>query len=194
MNAKGKPMSHATLASRFWPETSSLASQALLAIVGSMIVAVAAHISVLQLPVPITLQTMAVLAIGATFGARLGAATLALYAVEGAAGLPVFSPLADGYPGLMGPTGGYIIGFIFASGLVGYLVERGWGRSVGKLFLACVAGAVLIYVPGLLWLGSFIGAADAVAFGLYPFVWVDLVKAALVALGVPAVWSLVEKT
>jgi biotin transport system substrate-specific component len=186
-------MSHATLASRYWPEKSSLVSQALLAVVGSMIVAVAAHISVPMLPVPMTLQTMAVLAIGATFGARLGAATLALYAVEGAAGMPVFSPIADGYPGLMGPTGGYIIGFILAAGLVGYLVERGWGRNVGKLFLACIAGAAVLYVPGLLWLGSFVGAEKVFEYGLNPFIMGDTVKAAVVALGVPAVWSLVEK-
>jgi biotin transport system substrate-specific component len=186
-------MSHATLASRFWPETSSLVSKVLLAVVGSMIVAVAAHISVPMLPVPMTLQTMAVLAIGATFGARLGAATLALYAVEGAAGMPVFSPIADGYPGLMGPTGGYIIGFILAAGLVGYLVERGWGRNVGKLFLACIAGAAVLYVPGLLWLGSFVGAEKVLEYGFNPFIIGDTVKAAVVALGVPAVWSLVEK-
>jgi biotin transport system substrate-specific component len=186
-------MSHATLASRFWPETSSLASKVLLAVVGSMIVAVAAHISVPMLPVPMTLQTMAVLAIGATFGARLGAATLALYVLEGAAGMPVFSPLADGYPGLAGPTGGYIIGFVFAAGLVGYLVENGWGRNVGKLFLACIAGAVVLYVPGLLWLGSYVGAEKVFEYGFNPFAIGDVVKAAVVALGVPAVWSLVEK-
>jgi biotin transport system substrate-specific component len=186
-------MSHATLASRFWPETSSLASKALLAIVGSMIVAVAAHISVPMLPVPMTLQTLAVLAIGATFGARLGAATLALYALEGAAGLPVFAPVADGYPGLLGPTGGYIIGFVFAAALVGYLVERGWGRNVGKLFLACLAGAVVLYVPGLLWLGSYVGAEKVFEYGFNPFVMGDIVKAAVVALGVPAAWNLVEK-
>jgi biotin transport system substrate-specific component len=186
-------MSHATLASRFWPETSSLISKALLALVGSMIVAVAAHISVPMLPVPMTLQTLAVLAIGATFGARLGAATLALYALEGAAGLPVFAPVADGYPGIMGPTGGYIIGFILAAGLIGYLVEQGWGRNVGKLFLACLAGAAVLYVPGLLWLGSYVGAEKVFEYGFAPFVMGDIVKAAVVALGVPAAWSLVEK-
>jgi biotin transport system substrate-specific component len=188
-------MSHLTLANRIWPQTSSssLLRNIALAVIGSLIVAVAAHISVPTLPVPMTLQTLAVLAIGAAFGARLGAATLALYAAEGAAGLPVFSPTADGYPGIMGPTGGYVIGFILAAALVGYLVERGWDRSFPKLLVAMIAGAAVLYIPGLAWLASFIGMEKAVTFGFLPFYAGDLVKACIATLGLPAIWSLIGR-
>jgi biotin transporter BioY len=120
--------SNLTLAGRLWP-TSSLnwTRIILLALLGSAIVAVAAQVSVPMLPVPMTLQTLAALAVGAAYGARLGAITLALYALEGAAGLPVF---ANFQAGLFLPTGeilasgGYIIGFILAAGLVGQAVWR----------------------------------------------------------------------
>lgn len=188
-------MSNHTLASRIWPvaASSNLARNLVLAVAGSAVVAVAAHISVPTLPVPMTLQTLAVLAIGAAFGARLGAATLVIYALEGAAGLPVFSPTADGYPGIMGPTGGYILGFIFASGLVGYLVERGWDRSFPKLLIAMLAGSAILYVPGIAWLSSFIGLEKAFTFGFLPFYEGDVVKACVAALGFPAIWSLVGR-
>jgi biotin transport system substrate-specific component len=187
--------SNLTLAGRLWP-TSSLnwTRTVLLAILGSAVVAVAAHISVPMLPVPMTLQTLAVLAIGAAFGSRLGAVTLTLYAAEGAAGLPVFSPTADGYPGITGPTGGYIIGFILAAGLVGWLAERGWDRNLPKMLLAAVLGGAILYVPGLAWLSTFVGGlAKAIEYGLTPFIMGDLVKAAIAALGFPAIWALLGR-
>ena len=188
-------MTSTTLANRLWPEaaTQNWLRNAGLAVIGTLIVAAAAHISVPMLPVPMTLQTLAVLAIGAAFGARLGAATLALYAIEGAAGLPVFSPTADGYPGIIGPTGGYIIGFILAAGLVGWFAEKGWDRSIPKMLVACVLGGAILYVPGLAWLATYIGAEGAVKFGLLPFIAGDLVKAAIAALAFPLLWTLLGK-
>jgi biotin transport system substrate-specific component len=184
-----------TLVGHLWPaSTLNWTRAVLLAVLGSAVVAVAAHVSVPMLPVPMTLQTLAVLAIGAAFGSRLGAATLALYAAEGAAGLPVFSPTADGYPGLTGPTGGYIIGFILAAGLVGWFAERGWDRSLPKMLLASVLGGAILYVPGLAWLSTYVGGmAKAVEFGLTPFIMGDLVKAAIAAIGFPAVWHLLGR-
>jgi biotin transport system substrate-specific component len=184
-----------TLLGHLWPaSTLNWTRAVLLAVLGSAVVAVAAHVSVPMLPVPMTLQTLAVLAIGAAFGSRLGAATLALYAAEGAAGLPVFSPTADGYPGLTGPTGGYIIGFILAAGLVGWFAERGWDRSLPKMLLASVLGGAILYVPGLAWLSTYVGGmAKAVEFGLTPFIMGDLVKAAIAAIGFPAVWHLLGR-
>jgi biotin transport system substrate-specific component len=184
------------LVNQLWPKAASngLLRNIALAVGGTLLVALAAHISVPGLPVPLTLQTLAVLAIGAAFGARLGAATMLLYAVEGAAGLPVFSPTADGYPGIIGPTGGYIIGFIFAAGLVGYLAERGWDRSLPKMLLACLLGGAILYVPGLLWLSTFVGGLEkAIEFGLAPF-WIgDLIKAAIASLGFPVIWALIGR-
>ena len=148
--------SNLTLAGRLWP-TSSLnwTRTILLAIIGSTIVAISAQVSVPMMPVPMTLQTLAVLAVGAAYGARLGAVTLALYALEGAVGLPVFANFQAGLflpTGEIIATGGYIIGFIVAAGLVGHLVEKGWGANIFKLCGAMLLGAAIIYVPGLIWL------------------------------------------
>ena len=167
---------------------------AILAVIGSLIVAAAAHVSVVQLPVPITLQTLAVLAIGAVYGSRLGAAALTLYAAEGAVGLPVFAPTPDGYPGITGPTGGYIIGFILAAALVGWLAERGWDRSIPKMIAAALLGATVLYIPGLIWLQGFVGGmGKAVEYGLAPFWLWDTLKALVVAFGIPAAHTLLGK-
>jgi biotin transport system substrate-specific component len=192
-----------TLANRLWPAASSnqLLRAVLLAVLGSALVAVCAQISIPMVPVPMTLQTLAVLTIGGAYGSRLGAATLALYAIEGAAGLPVFANFQAGLflpTGEIIATGGYIVGFVIAAGLVGWLAERGWDRSIAKMFAAMLLGAMVLYVPGLIWLtawlvvlkGMTLGAATIVAFssGLIPFVWGDLLKAALAAMAFPAAW------
>jgi biotin transport system substrate-specific component len=201
--------SNLTLAGLLWP-TSSLSLNwtrtILLAIIGSALVAIAAQVSVPMLPVPMTLQTLAALAVGAAYGARLGAITLALYALEGAAGLPVF---ANFQAGLFLPTGeiiasgGYILGFILAAGLVGHLVEKGWGANVIKLCGATLLGAAIIYVPGLIWLvgwlivmkGMDATSAIVVAFtsGMLPFILGDIIKAVLAALAFPAAFSLLGR-
>lgn len=178
------------LASRIWPASPSLSRNLVLAALGSLFVAAAAQVSVPMYPVPMTLQTLAVLAVGGAYGSRLGAATLALYAIEGAIGLPVFANFASGYQVIVGPTGGYIVGFILAAALVGYLVEKGWGRNVVKLCGAMLLGAAFLYVPGLLWLAQFTGASQVWQAGLIPFIPGDIVKAVLAALAFPAAFSL----
>lgn len=199
--------SNLTLAGRLWP-TSSLnwTRTILLAIIGSMIVAISAQVSVPMMPVPMTLQTLAVLAVGAAYGARLGAVTLTLYTLEGAAGLPVFANFQAGLflpTGEIIATGGFIIGFIVAAALVGHLVEKGWGANIVKLCGAMLLGAVIIYVPGLIWLvgwlivmkGMVIISAVPVAFssGVLPFIIGDIVKAILAALAFPAAFSLLGR-
>ena len=183
-----------TLAQRALPMNNALARNILLAVAGSLIVAVAAQVTVPLPVVPLTLQTLAVLAIGAAYGARLGAGTMALYAIEGAAGLPVFAQMKAGTAVIAGPTGGYIIGFIIAAALVGYLAERNWDRSLVKMFVAAILGAIVLYIPGLLWLHQFAsGWPQTMEWGLTPFVAGDLVKAALVALGFQGAWNLLGK-
>lgn len=193
-NAMGTP--NLTLVGHLWPASSAnWPRAAYLAVLGSAIVALAAQVNVPMVPVPMTLQTLAVLAVGCAYGARLGAATLALYAVEGAVGLPVFAEMKSGLATLAGPTGGYIIGFIFAAGLVGWLAERGWDRNMFKMFAAMIAGGVILYIPGLAWLHQFTsGIAQTYQWGLGPFIVGDLVKAALAALGFPAVWHLLGRS
>ena len=185
-----------SLANRLWPAASSnqLLRAALLAILGSALVAICAQVNVPMVPVPMTLQTLAVLAIGGAYGSRLGAATLALYALEGVVGLPVFAQFKAGPAILMGPTGGYIVGFIAAAGLVGFLAERGFDRNVVKTFAAMLLGAAVLYIPGLAWLSTFVGGfAKAVELGLAPFIAGDLIKAALAALAFPAAWHLLGR-
>jgi biotin transport system substrate-specific component len=178
----------------------------LLAVLGSAIVALAAQVSIPMLPVPMTLQTLAVLAVGGAYGARLGAGTLALYALEGAVGLPVFANFQAGLflpTGEIIATGGYIIGFIVAAGLVGYLVEKGWGASVLKLCAATLLGAAVLYVPGLLWLTGWLAIMKgmdatsamtvALTSGMLPFIPGDIIKAVLAALAFPAAFSLLGR-
>jgi biotin transport system substrate-specific component len=201
--------SNLTLAGRLWP-TSSLSLNwtrtILLAIIGSMIVAISAQVSVPMMPVPMTLQTLAVLAVGAAYGARLGAITLALYALEGAVGLPVFANFQAGLflpTGEIIATGGFIIGFIVAAGLVGHLVEKGWGANIVKLCGAMLLGAAIVYVPGLIWLvgwlcimkGMEVSSAIAIALttGMLPFILGDIIKAILAALAFPAAFSLLGR-
>ena len=185
-------MNTSLLSNRLWPVAgNAVLRNAVLAIAGSLLVAAAAQVNVPMLPVPMTLQTLAVLAIGAAYGSRLGAATLALYALEGAMGLPVFAGFKSG---VMLASFGYVLGFIAAAFVVGYLAERGWDKSVPKMFAAMLAGAAMLYVPGLLWLSFWVGGlGHAVTVGLLPFVAGDLVKAAIAAVGFPAVWALLGR-
>lgn len=199
-----------TLASALWPvdSTRSWLRSGVLAVTGSLLVAVCAQIQVPLWPVPITGQTFAVLIVGMAYGWRLGGATLVLYAAEGAAGLPVFAKFSGGLAVLAGPTGGYIFGFVLAAALVGYLAERGWDRSVVTTGLAMLAGNVVIYVPGLAWLALFYagpgaeymaatGAESAlgaaIAAGALPFLLGDFLKLLLAAAIFPLVWRRVSR-
>jgi biotin transport system substrate-specific component len=196
-----------TLVGHLWPaSTMNWTRAVLLAVLGSAIVALAAQVSIPMLPVPMTLQTLAVLAVGGAYGARLGAGTLALYALEGAVGLPVFANFQAGLflpTGEIIATGGYIIGFIVAAGLVGYLVEKGWGASVLKLCAAMLLGAAVLYIPGLVWLTAWLGIMKgmdatsattvAVTSGMLPFIPGDIIKAVLAALAFPAAFSLLGR-
>jgi biotin transport system substrate-specific component len=204
-------MTSTTLASRLWPLNagSSLARNIVLAVVGSLLVAAAAQITVPMWPVPMTLQTLAVLAVGAAYGARLGAATLTLYAVEGAMGLPFFaggkSGIADAKLDYFLPSGsmGYVLGFILAAWLVGKLVEGSWGSSMLKTVAATILGGVVLYVPGLIWLAIWASktmgldaaaaTSSALAWGLYPFMVGDLLKAAIAGLAIPAAAAIIGR-
>jgi biotin transport system substrate-specific component len=182
-----------TLASRVWQISGSWKKQVLLVILGSLFIAVCAQISI-ELPlVPVTMQTFAVLAVGGAFGMRLGAATVALYLLEGTLGLPVFQGFSAGPAVMMGPTGGYLAGFVLAAALVGWFAERGLDRRVLAMFGVMMLGAAVLYVPGLLWLANYTGYDKVLELGLYPFLWGDLLKAVLAAVAFPAAWSFLGK-
>jgi biotin transport system substrate-specific component len=139
-------------------------------------------------PVPFTLQTLAVLLAGATLGSRRGALAMVLLLAEGAAGLPVFSGWRGGLPHLLGPTGGYLLGFVPAAYLTGLLAERGWDRRPLSTAAAMLVGSAAIYLVGLARLASFVGPAPVVGLGLLPFLPGDLAKIALATGLLPLAW------
>ena len=171
--------------------------QVVLVLAGIVVLAVAAKIKVPMWPVPITMGTFAVLTIGAAYGARLGLATILGYMLVGALGMDVFagsSADASGLTYMMGGTGGYLVGYVLATCALGALAQRGWDRSVVWMALAMGIGTVLIYVPGLLWLGQLYGWDKPIlAWGLTPFLIGDALKLALAALVLPGVWALVGR-
>lgn len=153
----------------------------------SAFVALTAQVSFWIGPVPITGQSFAVLLGGAVLGSRRGALSLLSYLAIGLTGVPFWFALG-GPPGvarLLGPSGGYLIGFVFAAFVVGWLVERGWTRRIWSTALAMLIGCVVYYVFGLLWLARFVPPEEVLAVGLYPFIVGDLIKIALAASAVP---------
>ncbi|MDD9988814.1 MAG: biotin transporter BioY [Spirochaetaceae bacterium] len=195
-----------TLIDRLWPPAGSASGSGtwaanlfrvlFLALVGSLLIAVSSKIKVPMVPVPMTLQTLVILVIGMAAGWRLGGLTVLLYLLEGAVGLPVFAGTPErgiGLAYMVGTTGGYLLGFLLATLVIGLLAEAGWDRSVPLAAAAMLIGNVVIYVPGLLWLGSVAGWDNPILqWGLTPFIVGDLVKLAIAALLMPAVWRLVR--
>lgn len=174
-----------------------LAKQAALVVLGIAILAVAAKIKVPMWPVPITMGTFAVLSIGAAYGARLGLVTIFGYMLIGALGFDVFAGSTAekfGLEYMMGGTGGYLVGYVLATVLLGTLARLGWDRSAPKMALAMLLGNALIYIPGLIWLGMLFGWDKPIlAWGLTPFLVGDLIKLALAAALFPAIWKFVGR-
>ncbi len=140
-------------------------------------------------PVPITGQTLGVLLAGTALGWKRGAAAMALYGVAGLVGVPWFAGHSSGY---VGASFGYIIGFVLCAALCGYLAERGADRAVLKSVPAMVAGEIVMYGAGVLWLGAYlhVGLAKSIALGLTPFLAGDAIKAAIAAVLLPGAWPL----
>ena len=159
----------------------SAVTKAALVVFGSLLLAVSAQFKIPLYPVPVTGQTLVVLLIGMTYGPRLGGITVAAYLFEGALGLPVFAGGAAGVAVLMGPTAGYLFGFLLAAIAMGYLAERGIGRTVVSTIAAMVLGNCVIYLCGALWLANFIGFGPAIAAGVLPFLYGDALKLVVAA-------------
>jgi biotin transport system substrate-specific component len=166
----------------------SLMAQIVLVLAGSALLAISAQISVPFYPVPVTGQTLVVLMIGMAYGSRLGAATLLAYLVEGGMGLPVFANGGAGWAYLAGPTGGYLTGFLVAAFILGLLAERGMGRGPVSTALAMLVGTAMIYLFGATWLSSFIGFEKALAAGVMPFLYGDVLKLVVAAGLMPLAW------
>lgn len=143
-------------------------------------------------PVPITLQTLVVLLSGALLGSRLGPLSVIVYIGLGMTGIPVFASGGAGLARLLGPTGGYLVGFAAASFVAGFLFENGFGKTLFGRTLAMLAASVLIYAFGLARLASFTGWDSVLSLGLYPFIAGDMLKIGLLTLLLPATQAVVQ--
>ncbi|MBO6538883.1 MAG: biotin transporter BioY [Rhizobiaceae bacterium] len=176
--------------------TARLITQIVLAFGGTLLLTLSAKTKVVLGPVDMSLQTLAIFLIAATFGMRLGVATLLLYLAEGAMGWPVFQGTPEkgvGIAYMMGTTGGYLAGFVVAAAIVGWAADRGWDRSIFKFLGALVVAEFAIMLLGFAWLATIIGAEKSWQFGVLPFIVPDLIKVGIAAALMPAIWSFWRK-
>jgi biotin transport system substrate-specific component len=175
----------------------SLSLNAYIVVTASLLLALSAQVSV-PMPfslVPMTLQPLALLLIGAVLGSRRGFAAAALYLAEGAIGMPVFAHGASGLPALLGPTAGYLMAFPAAAAVAGFLSERGWNRSVPMTMLSMSAALAVVYFSGWSWLAGVIGLGAETAFmtGVVPFMIGDVIKIAIAAVALPAAQKIISR-
>lgn len=176
--------------------TARLITQILLVFGGTLLLTLSAKTKVVLGPVDMSLQTLAIFLIAATFGMRLGVATLLIYLAEGAMGWPVFQGTPEkgvGIAYMMGSTGGYLAGFVVAAAIVGWAADRGWDRSVFKFLGALLIAEFAIMLLGFAWLATLIGAEKSWQFGVLPFILPDLIKVGIAAAFMPAIWSFWRK-
>ncbi len=176
--------------------SANLLRQLLLVVGGVALLALSAKISVPMWPVPITMGTFAVLGLGAVYGPRLGLVTILIYLVCGACGMNVFMGSSAGNSGLsymMGTTGGYLAGYVLATLVLGFAARVGWDRAPLRMAGAMLVGNVVIYIPGLLWLGVSLGwDKPLLQWGVMPFLIGDALKLLLAAALFPAAWKAIN--
>jgi biotin transport system substrate-specific component len=183
---------HRPLAAELWPPRAVALADAVRAVtlmlLGVALLTASAKVSIPLPPVPMTLQTLVVLMVGALYGWKLGVATVLAYLAAGALGLPVFAGSTGGLAPLLGATAGFLFGFVVGAPLVGWFSERGWDRSVLRTFVAMAAGHGVILAMGFIWLawGRGLGVDKAWAVGVAPFLVGAVVKNLVGALLVPA--------
>jgi biotin transport system substrate-specific component len=189
-----------TLVGLLWPSQAGdrlgALRAAILMVAGTALLTLSAKVQVPFYPVPMTMQTLVVLVLGAAYGWRLGGATVALYLLEGAAGLPVFAgtpPAVAGLAYLAGPTGGFLLGFVAAAMLTGWMAERGWDRSLLRVVVMMTLGHAAIFAFGLAWLTTLMPLAKAWAVGAAPFVAATLLKTALAVAMMQAAWTVAAR-
>ena len=187
----------ATLRVAVFPRAGWL-TDTILVLGGALFVAAAAQFSISiepLSPVPITGQTFAVLLVGASYGALLGSASLALYVLMGLSGLPFYAEHKHGWDVLSGPSGGYLVGFVVAAAVVGLLAQLKWDRKFSSAVSAMLTGSVIIYVFGVAWLmhDLDLNFSTGLKEGLAPFVPGDIVKLYLAGALLPAAWAAVKR-
>ncbi|QQA44923.1 biotin transporter BioY [Pelagovum pacificum] len=189
-------MTDKVLADAVWPSEaegrSKLLRQAALVAGGILFMILASKIRVPMWPVPVTMQTFGALTVGAVLGARLGLVSMFGYLALGALGMQVFTGETAGLGYMVGPTGGYLVGFAFAAWAMGALSRRGWDRSVGGMVGALLIGNAIIYAVGVPWM-AYLFAAErgmgwVIEWGFTKFLIGDALKLALAAMILPAAW------
>lgn len=188
----------ATIADIVWPSRpqARIFRAAALMLLGVCLLTLSAKIQIPFWPVPMTMQTLVVLVIGMAYGWRLGAATVLAYLVAGAAGLPVFAGTPArgiGVAYMMGPTGGFLLGFLVSAATVGFLGERGWDRSIPRTAVAMVLGQAIITLAGVAWLAVLFNLPKAIEVGFKPFLAASLLKVALGIVLMPTIWKLLDR-
>ena len=187
---------HPTLAAQLW-QSGGWLRFIVLALAGSVLLTLSAKLQIPFFPVPVTMQTFVVLVIGFAFGWKLGSLTILLYLAEGAVGLPVFAGTPEkgiGIAYMMGTTGGYLLGFVAAAAVCGWLAEKGWDRRMSTTLAAMLLGNLIIYAVGLLWLGGLLGWDKPILqWGMYPFLPGDLAKIVLAMVALPGVWKVLGR-
>ena len=171
----------------------SLLTKIFTAVACSVLLIISAKIKIDLYPVPMTLQPLAVLMIAMLCGRNIGAASIGLYLIQGIIGLPVFA-YGGGMLYLIGPTGGFLVGFLIAGLVVGELADRGWGKEIFKSVSAMMFGLILIYFCGIMQLSIIKGFDYAIIKGMEPFILGDLYKLALASLVLPQIWKLAKKS
>jgi biotin transport system substrate-specific component len=184
-------------------QATRLLSNVVIVLLGTALITLAAKINVPTWPVPVTLQSFAVAALAAAFGARIGTATVIAYLIEGAFGLPVFAGASAGIPYLMGPTGGFLLGFVPMAFIIGRATDLGASGRPGMLFLSMIVADALLFALGFAWLLAFgAGAAwldqanlvgSAFAKAIQPFLVWDALKMLFATLTVTGIWALAKR-
>jgi biotin transport system substrate-specific component len=190
-----------SLRAAVFPRSSAL-TQALFVVGGIGFLSLLAQISVPVpgSPVPVTGQTLGVLLIGTTYGARLGLLTFASYLLAGIAGAPIFAPSATspnhGIDRIVGATGGYLVGMLVASFVLGYLADRKADQKFKTSFAALLLGDLIIFAFGLTWLHASLDMtwAATIKAGLTPFILGEALKIAITATSLPLVWRRISRT
>ena len=163
-----------------------------LAIFGTLLLAISSKVQVPFWPVPMTMQTFVIFLIGMTYGMRLSFATVALYLFQGAIGLPVFAS-GGGLAYLIGPTAGYLYGMLFAAVVISYLANLGFSKTYFKATLSLTLGSIIIFLFGIIYLGTIIGYQKAIAAGLLPFIPSEIFKIALAISLIPTIQKIIKK-
>ena len=174
-----------TIVDRIWPVESQaghLLRSVCVVLFGTLLLTLSAKVKVPFYPIPMTMQTMVVLMISASCGMRMGLSVVTAYLLEGVVGLPVFAETPErgiGLAYMMGPTGGYLLGFLVAAGVTGFMADRGLARRLPSLLALMVVGHALMFACGFAYLGQLIGFDQAWLVGVLPFLPSTAVKIAL---------------